>query len=108
MQCGGFTSFCKNEGTDLLIFFRCSGSENKDGDGDGMDETKEWSIGKQRIQIGNSFVCKRIHNGKDPAFVLPLLMRLMSAVGSCLASCPVKKQRKKTIIPQIDPHICTI
>lgn len=38
---GGFTSFCKNEGTDLLIFFRCSGSENKDEEGDEMDETKE-------------------------------------------------------------------
>lgn len=43
----GFTSFCKNEGTDLLIFFRCSGSKNKDEEGDGMDDTKEKLIGKQ-------------------------------------------------------------
>lgn len=46
---GGFTSFCKNEGTDLLIFFRWSGSKNKDEEGDGMDETEERLIGKQRI-----------------------------------------------------------
>lgn len=42
-----FTSFCKNEGTDLLIFFWWSGSKIKDEKGDGMDDTKERLIGKQ-------------------------------------------------------------
>lgn len=43
-----FTSFCKNVGTDLLIFFRWSGSENKDEEGDDIDEATERLIGRQR------------------------------------------------------------
>lgn len=46
----GFTSFSKNIGTDLLIFFRWSGSVNKDEEGDGIDEAKERLIGKKKIQ----------------------------------------------------------
>lgn len=47
-----FTSFCKNRGTDLLIFFRWSGSENKEEVGDGTDETKGGLIGeKSQCQI---------------------------------------------------------
>lgn len=33
-----FTSFCKHRGTDLLIFFRWSLSENEEEAGEGMDE----------------------------------------------------------------------
>lgn len=36
---GGFTSFCKNEGTDLLIFFKWFESENEDEEGEGVAET---------------------------------------------------------------------
>lgn len=42
-----FTSFCKNRGVDLLIFFRRSGSENKEDVGDGTDETKGGLIGEK-------------------------------------------------------------
>lgn len=45
-----FTSFRKNRGTDLLIFFRWSGSENKEEVGDGTDETKGGLIrGKESV-----------------------------------------------------------
>lgn len=46
-----FTSFCKNEGTDLLIFFRWSGSENKAEEGDAITEARAWLVGKQKIKI---------------------------------------------------------
>lgn len=36
---GGFTSFSKNEGTDLLIFFKWFESENEDEEGKGVAET---------------------------------------------------------------------
>lgn len=42
-----FTSFCKNKGIDLLIFFRWSRSENKEEVGDGKDETKGGLIGEK-------------------------------------------------------------
>lgn len=45
-SCSGcFTSPCKKEGTDLLIFFRWSGSENEDEEFDGIVDTE----GKSRI-----------------------------------------------------------
>ena len=43
------TSFCKNEGTDLLMFFRWSESESKDEEGDVMAETVEWIIKSEEI-----------------------------------------------------------
>lgn len=36
-----FTSFCKNEGTDLLIFFKWSGSEKEEEEGVDIVETVE-------------------------------------------------------------------
>lgn len=39
-QSHSFTSFCKNRGTDLLSFFRWSGSENTEEVGDRTDETE--------------------------------------------------------------------
>ena len=85
----GFTSFCKNDGTDLLIFFRWSGSENKDEEGDGMVETKEMLIGKQKI---HSIDYLTSIFAKNILFFLPALILLMSAVGSCLLSCPARNK----------------
>lgn len=77
-----FTSLCKKDGTDLLIFFMCSGSENMDEDGDGGDDPKDIRT-------------HMLHNQNPPnmteqvsvtRFTIPSLPHLRSALNSCLLS----------------------
>lgn len=71
-----------------------------------MVETKETLIGKQTIHNSDylaSIIAKNIHK-KNQAIFLPALIRLMSAVGSCLLSCPA---RNKIINPKSTETICS-
>lgn len=72
-----------------------------------MVETKEMLIGKQKIHNSDylaTMITKNILHEKNQAIFLPALIRLMSAVGSCLLSCPA---RNKVINPKSTKTICS-
>lgn len=76
----------------MLIFFKWSGSEHKEEESDGTDDTKERFIGKQKIQyLDSTASSKNIDYEIRLANILPsLTRRQLSAVGSCFLSCSAR------------------